>query len=90
MRTRRNRLLLRKSGLAQMHVHVDKAGSNNGTTRLDDGFAGARLQVLGNLDDHAVLSANVAQRVDALRRIDQSPSLDQHPLTNALACAIDQ
>ncbi len=77
----RDRLLVRVPRLAQVHVHVDEAGSDDRACGVDDlGVAEApvgRFEVFADLGDHAVLDAHVADRVEPLRRIDDAAAADQ-------------
>jgi hypothetical protein len=59
-----------------MDVHVDEARGDDRPARVDDPRIRG-VDVLANLDDDAVLDEHVAQRIEALRRIDDAAAANE-------------
>ena len=71
-----DRFFTRLAGLAQVHVHIDEAGRDERAGRFHD----ARVrggEMFADRDHDAVLDEQVAQRVDALRGIDEPAAANE-------------
>ena len=68
-----------------MHVHVDEPGCDDRVARVDHDFAGKRFEMLADFADESAGEAQVAQRVEASRRIDQPAAGDQQAVNHGSA-----
>ena len=77
-RARRDRLFVHLSGLAQVHVQIDKAGSDDESTSIEF-LVRTALDFVGSGDfgDATIFQQHVHRRVDARHRVDQMAAFDQ-------------
>src|SRR5690348_16927174 len=91
-RSRRDGLFLGETRLAQMHVHVDEARSDDTAGRIDHRLAALRFELRGDLNDAPAVNADVACGVERGRRIDDSAAADEQarhwPLTSKSSTAM--
>ena len=76
-RAGRDRLLVLLAGLAQVHVQVDEAGSDDESRRVQHGRAVGRFQAGPGFGDAPVAEQQVERRVDAVAGVDQAAAADQ-------------
>ena len=70
-----DRLLVLLPGLAQVHVHVDEAGTDDQPRRHVDDLGAVRLQVLADVGDAIAVDQDVEDAVPAIGRVDDPPAL---------------
>ena len=62
--------------LAQVHVHVDKAGRNHQARGIERLRAGRR-QIRAHRGNRAILNQNVGQHIGGRSRVDDAPVFDE-------------
>jgi hypothetical protein len=67
---------VRLARLAQVHVHIDEAGRDEGTRRIEDAGVRSR-EMLADRSHDAVAQQDVAHGVEGLRRIDDAPAANE-------------
>ena len=80
-----DRLLVLAAGRAQVDVWVDEGGREHESGAVDDAMS-VRVDRLRELRDHAVVDADVEQRVDAARRIEHARAADDEAVLRSRSC----
>ncbi len=83
-RPRCDRLFLWEPRLAQVNVHIDESWCDDGADGIEDRFVAARFEMLPDFDNGAGARAQIPQRIEGGRRIDDPTAFDQQPGHRAL------